>query len=454
MNGLIKNLIVVGSLILAALVWSLADAADTVFVTFGHVDSTPVLVSPGQTLMLDTYIKCTPGAYVSNLLLTLGTRDLYIVDETSPVDGVVEYPFTQWDDHSFIGHWEGAPNNPPGYHGRGFLGFADLGAGPNPWLHFTEYTRCLRWALHVTGNTAYIGDTVDCFIIGQNGSMSNWNAGDTSGGPGYPLVPYFCKLIFIEPPGMPKVSIWYGNPNGAPVAGIIGQEMDIDVYASTTPTLYVADLHLCLGANNNYIDSLLGFSPNIALDSLWMGQQQNFPPNDSGWSSLSFEALTGEAQPLIHSGQAIKIGSFRIKLPNDPGLLYDTVNCLGAGINSTLGQSYANDSIGGSLALFEHFSPIFFHYMQPETCDYVAGDFNNDGVTSGGDVMYGVRFFKSLTELPSFRCYNDSSCTMYYALGDATGNCQIQANDITRLVAYFKGLAVLSYCPWTPPRGR
>jgi hypothetical protein len=90
--------------------------------------------------------------------------------------------------------------------------------------------------------------------------------------------------------------------------------------------------------------------------------------------------------------------------------------------------------------------------MQPETCDYVAGDFNNDGVTGGGDVMYGVRFFKGITGLPSFRCYNDSSCSMFYSPGDATGNCQVQANDITRLVAYFKGLAVLGYCPWTPPR--
>ena len=454
MNGLFKNLVVVGSLFLMAVIWSPSDAADTVYVTFGNIDSTPVTVYPGQTLMLDTYIKCTPGAYVANLLLTLGTRDLYVVNETSPVDGVLEYPFTQWDDRSFIGHWEGSPLNPPGYHGRAFLGFADLGGGPNPWLHFDNYTRCLRWALHITGNTTYIGDTVDCFIIGQNGAMSNWQVGDTIGGPGYPLIPHFCKLIFAEHPGLPKVSIWYGNPDGTPVAGIIGQEMDIDVYISTTPTIYVNNLHLCLGVNREYIDSLMGFSSNLSVDSLWIGNQQNYPPNDTGWSSLSFEAFTGETKPLIHSGQPIKIGSFRVKLPDDPGLLYDTVNCLGAGINSAKGTSYANDTSGTGMALYEHYSPIFFHYMQPETCDYIAGDFNNDGVTGGGDVMYGVRFFKGITGLPSFRCYNDSSCSMFYAPGDATGNCQVQANDITRLVAYFKGLAVLGYCPWTPPPGR
>lgn len=455
MNGLLRILIGAGCLfLLAILFWSPIQAQDTVYVTFGNVDSTPVMVYPGQTLMLDTYIKCTPGAYVADIAMTLGTRDLYVVNETSPDSGVIESPFTEWDDKSFTSEWNGSPNNPPGYHGRMFYARADMGGLPNPWLHFDNYTRCLRWALKITSSTQYIGDTVTCFQIGYTHSMTYWQVGDTIGGPGYPLIPYFCKLIFAEPPGMPKVNIWYGNPDGSPIAGIIGQEMDVDIYVSTTPTIFVNNLHLCLGANGDYVDSLLGFTSSIAFDSLWTGTQRNSPPNRTGWSSLSFEAFTGETKPLIHYSQPTKIGSFRIKLPNNPDLLYDTVNCLGAGANSARGYSYANDTIGSGLALYEHYSPIFFHYMQPETCDYVAGDFNNDGVTGGGDVMYSVRFFKGITGLPSFRCYNDSSCSMFYAPGDATGNCQVQANDITRLVAYFKGLAELGYCPWTPPPGR
>jgi hypothetical protein len=284
--------------------------------------------------------------------------------------------------------------------------------------------------------------------------MMHWEVADTIGGPGYALVPYFCKLFFAEDPNQPKINIWYGRTDGGAIAGKIGENLNVDVYASTTPSIYVSDLHLCLGAQNQYVDSLIGAVPEIDFDSTWTGVQQNSPPNPAGWSSLSFEAFTGETEPLLHSGQPIKIGSFQIKLPNDSSLLYDTIYCLAAGINSSKGRSYARDSLGYEVGLYEHFSPIFFHYMRPETCDYVAGDFNNDGVNGGGDVMYGVRFFKGLTALPDFRCYNDSTCTIFYSPGDATGNCQIQANDITRLVAYFKGLAALSHCPWTPPRGR
>jgi hypothetical protein len=113
------------------------------------------------------------------------------------------------------------------------------------------------------------------------------------------------------------------------------------------------------------------------------------------------------------------------------------------------------DSLGGNpYVLTEHFSPIFFHLNRPETCDYIPGDFNHDGALVGGDVTYGVRYFKGFCDLPSFRCNNDSTGRTFYSPGDITGNCELQANDITRLVAYFKGTATINYCRWTPPRNR
>jgi hypothetical protein len=73
---------------------NLANAQDTVYVIFGNPDSTPVTVYPGQTLMLDAYIKCTPGAYVGGLAMTLGTNDLYIQNDLSNTQGVMRRAFS------------------------------------------------------------------------------------------------------------------------------------------------------------------------------------------------------------------------------------------------------------------------------------------------------------------------------------------------------------------------
>ena len=89
--------------------------------------------------------------------------------------------------------------------------------------------------------------------------------------------------------------------------------------------------------------------------------------------------------------------------------------------------------------------------------DYLPGDINSDGQRIGGDVTYGVRFFKAVGPPPPDSFYMDSTATWLYAAGDVNGNCEFRGSDITRLVAYFKGTAALSYCHFFPPppmRGR
>jgi hypothetical protein len=93
--------------------------------------------------------------------------------------------------------------------------------------------------------------------------------------------------------------------------------------------------------------------------------------------------------------------------------------------------------------------------VAPPQCEYLIGDISGDGQRLGGDVTYGVRFFKGIGSVPRDSCFMDSTGTWLYVAGDCNGNCEFRGSDITRLVAYFKGNAALNCChffPTTLPR--
>jgi hypothetical protein len=90
--------------------------------------------------------------------------------------------------------------------------------------------------------------------------------------------------------------------------------------------------------------------------------------------------------------------------------------------------------------------------IPPHICPpYLPGDINGDHIRGGGDVTYGVRFFKLIGNRPPDSCYMDSTHSYLYVAGDVNGNCEFRASDITRLVAYFKLIAPLQYCHFFPP---
>jgi hypothetical protein len=134
--------------------------------------------------------------------------------------------------------------------------------------------------------------------------------------------------------------------------------------------------------------------------------------------------------------------------------LGDTVPCLGQGLNLQWGWSSAWDSNGSVIySVLEHFSPLYFT-SESQSCDYLAGDINDDSSVNSSDVTYGVRYFKGLGDYPPIYCYLDSTGNYFFPAGDVNGNCEFRGSDIARLVAYFKGLRTLSYCHWLPPSGR
>lgn len=84
-------------------------------------------------------------------------------------------------------------------------------------------------------------------------------------------------------------------------------------------------------------------------------------------------------------------------------------------------------------------------------CSYLPGDINGDGSRIGGDVTYGVRYFKGIGPQPPDSCYLDSTGSYLYVSGDVNGNCEFRGSDITRLVQFFKGMSTLSFCHFFPP---
>jgi hypothetical protein len=94
---------------------------------------------------------------------------------------------------------------------------------------------------------------------------------------------------------------------------------------------------------------------------------------------------------------------------------------------------------------------LFATIQPPPACAYMSGDINGDDQRIGGDVTFGVRYFKGTGGVPPDSCYMDSTHAYMYVSGDVNGNCEFRGSDITRLVAFFKGSAQLSYCHFFPP---
>jgi hypothetical protein len=255
----------------------------------------------------------------------------------------------------------------------------------------------------------------------------------------------------------PAVEVWYGNPQNRPISGQAGGLVLIDVYIRTRPHAYVANMLLNLGTNDQYIDSLMSrqygsfYYPLNAWDDVSFLSPQHSPPNQSGWSSqafLGFSDLGGSWNPSLHYESPTRIMTMAVHLVGDTSLIGDTLQAFGTGRHTTYGNSCAGDTVGGpGYQIREHFCPLF---IRP-SCDYVPGDINGDGHSIGGDVTYGVRYFKSQGLPPVDSCYMDSTDTWFYPAGDVNGNCEFRGSDITRMVAYFKSTASLSHCHFFPP---
>jgi hypothetical protein len=94
---------------------------------------------------------------------------------------------------------------------------------------------------------------------------------------------------------------------------------------------------------------------------------------------------------------------------------------------------------------FDNSDAVFTVNLQPQGCNYVLGDVNNNGLANGIDAIYSVGFFKG-GDAPPISC----DCPphgMLYAAGDVNGSCVFNGIDITYFVSYLKGGADMIPCP-------
>lgn len=257
------------------------------------------------------------------------------------------------------------------------------------------------------------------------------------------------------------VSVWYGSIECTPVNAFPGSRVYIDAYILTPGDVYLANLHLCLGSLDEYVDSLLnqeeGSFHGVILewDDYSFLVPEGSPPNPEEWSSQSFAGwsdIGGAPNPWLHYEMPTKILTFVVKTVNNPSLVGDTIQCFGSGVNSILGRAFADDTMGiYRYPIKEYFSPLYFT-NPPSECEYIPGNINGDGDVMGRDITYGVRYLKGSGNPPPDSCFNNYTYDWLYSAGDVNGDCLFNGSDITYLVAYFKGYnPEILWCPWTPP---
>lgn len=167
------------------------------------------------------------------------------------------------------------------------------------------------------------------------------------------------------------VAVWYGNVDLSPVNVHINALETIDAFVQTNDDVYVADIHLCLGANTSYVDTMVSISdgewfyPFTDWDVKRFYNQQDTPPNPEGWISQSFQGFADIAPPYsslwLHYVTPVRILTYAMITVNDSSVIGSTVQALGPGLNLQQGGSNAGDSLGGpGFPVLEFFSPFYF----------------------------------------------------------------------------------------------
>jgi hypothetical protein len=90
-----------------------------------------------------------------------------------------------------------------------------------------------------------------------------------------------------------------------------------------------------------------------------------------------------------------------------------------------------------------------------QSCDYIPGDINSNGLVNGVDVLYAVAYFGPENAPPDSCDCRPEVPYPFYAAGDVNASCSFNGLDVTYFVSYLKGGPnLLTYCPDCPPVGR
>ena len=153
-----------------------------------------------------------------------------------------------------------------------------------------------------------------------------------------------------------SILVRYGNIAGNPINVDINQRVTIPAYVFTGVIGYVGDIHLVVGTNNQYIDSLLSETegeilyPLTEWDASYWSEPFGSPPNPEGWSSQSifgWARLSPDSDgPWLHTNGLEVIVRYVFKTANDSLNIGDDAMAIGPGLSPTQGPSNAGDTLG------------------------------------------------------------------------------------------------------------
>ena len=252
--------------------------------------------------------------------------------------------------------------------------------------------------------------------------------------------------------------IIYGNKDGSPIIGHIGETIEIPVWGITPTGDYrdsVTTMCNPLATNDSIISERLGGYFPDTLVGTWDWHLFFAPGPDnslSGWTNqtmLGIAWLMGPEDPQNYfwtDGDTVLICTFVMRIGWDTSLIGNTVNPFRSGADPQNGGLLWGDGLW-EITPVATFSPLYF----PICCPYVSGDINGDGISNGVDIVYGVNYLKRTGPNPLMDC-NPASPNPFYAAGDVNGNCAFNGIDITYYVRYLKGqVPSLLYCESSPP---
>jgi hypothetical protein len=184
------------------------DTRPAIEVWYGNLDGSPIDAAVGERVYIDVYAKTRSDVDVGFLHLPLGVQTQYVDSFLNCTEGTIEYPLTEWVDHSFLETIESSPPNLPGWSSQSFLGFYNLKKSlwpppcyPNCYLHSTTPVKILTFVIKTAPDSTIAGDTIACIGPGVSSTLGPASAGDTANEFGYKVTQYFSPMKFRLPYG-------------------------------------------------------------------------------------------------------------------------------------------------------------------------------------------------------------------------------------------------------------
>jgi len=186
-------------------------------VWYGTLNGSPVSVNINSHIGIDAFAQCNEDVFVADIHLCLGTDDSIIDSLLGTTEGVWYYPFTNWDIAIFYDPQDPS-QMPEGWSSQSFQGYSRYTAPyDNPLLHFTVPTKVLTYAMKTVNEPTIIGSTVKAIVRGFNTFQGPSNAGDSVGGPGFPVLEFHSPLFFL---GAGRVAGTVTDELSQPISGV------------------------------------------------------------------------------------------------------------------------------------------------------------------------------------------------------------------------------------------